>query len=127
MSSERIQHERELFERHLKQRAPGVNLQRLGAEYIDRDVQLHFDTWLARADMALQEVDLSSDERVAALCDLSYKAGLKAGWNYCADDDQTGFARSIESTREAVAVLNEHRQKGAITRAAAEIGKEMES
>lgn len=50
MSSERIQHERELFERHLKQRAPGVNLQRLGAEYIDRDVQLHFDTWLARAD-----------------------------------------------------------------------------
>src|SRR5690606_18304631 len=62
---------------------------------------------------AAPEVDISSDERVAALCDLSYRAGLKAGWNYCTDDDQFGFARSMESARGAVAVLNEHRQKGA--------------
>lgn len=66
---------------------------------------------LHTADSAKPEVNLSSDERVAALCDLSYCAGLKAGWNYCADGDQTGFERSMESTREAVAVLNEHRQK----------------
>jgi len=57
-------------------------------------------------------VDLSSDERVAALCDLSYRAGLKAGWNYCTNDDQDGFARILESARGAVAVLAEHRQKG---------------
>src|SRR5690606_3997715 len=53
------------------------------------------------------------DERVAALCDLSYRAGPKAGWNYCTDDDQAGFARSLESAREAVSVLGKYRQKGA--------------
>src|SRR5690554_5144506 len=68
---------------------------------------------LHAADSAAPEVDLSSDERVAALCDLSYCAGLKAGWNYCTDGDHAGFARSMESAREAVAVLNEHRLKGA--------------
>lgn len=49
MGTDQIQYERELFERHVKWRAPGVNLQKLGDEYIDRDVQLHFETWLARA------------------------------------------------------------------------------
>lgn len=64
---------------------------------------------------AAPEADLSSHPLVAALCDLSYRAGLKAGWNYCADGDETGFARSMESAREAVAVLNERRQRGAPT------------
>lgn len=55
MSTERIQHERELFERYKKQRAPGANLQRIGDEYVDMDVQWHFETWLARADLAPPE------------------------------------------------------------------------
>ena len=52
MSSERI-HERELFERYVKQRAPGANLQRIGGKYVDIDVQWHFETWLARADLTV--------------------------------------------------------------------------
>lgn len=61
---------------------------------------------------AAPEADLSRDERVAALCDLSYRAGLKAGWNYCVDGDETGFARSMESARGAVDVLAAHRRQG---------------
>ena len=52
MSSEKMQRERELFEQYKRQRAPGANLQRIGAEYVDLDVQWHFETWLARATLA---------------------------------------------------------------------------
>lgn len=54
MGTDQIQYERELFEQYIKGRAPGVNLQKLGAAYIDLDVQLHFETWLARASLAEQ-------------------------------------------------------------------------
>lgn len=49
MGTDQIQRERELFEQNIKGRAPGANLQRIGDEYIDLDVQLHFETWLACA------------------------------------------------------------------------------
>ena len=54
METDQIQRERELFEQYLKQRAPGANLQTIGDEYADRDVQLHFEAWLARADAGAQ-------------------------------------------------------------------------
>lgn len=44
--------ERELFERYMKQRAPGANLQRIGDKYVNMNTQWYFETWLARADMA---------------------------------------------------------------------------
>ena len=61
MGTDQIQRERELFEQYLKQRAPGVNVQRLGAEYIDLDVQLHFETWLARASLAANSLADAAD------------------------------------------------------------------
>lgn len=52
---------------------------------------------------------LADDERVAALCDLSYAAGMKAGWNFCVNDDDAGFERSQSVTGEAMRVLKKHR------------------
>lgn len=49
---EQVEHERELFEQYMKQRAPGANLQQIGDKYGDTDVQWHFETWLARADLS---------------------------------------------------------------------------
>lgn len=65
MSSEKIRRERELFEQYKKQRAPGVNLQRIGAEYVELDVQWHFETWLARANMPQPAAPVVQAEPVA--------------------------------------------------------------
>ena len=52
---------------------------------------------------------LADDERVAALCDLSYVAGMKAGWNCCISDDSDGFERRQNSVGEAIRILKSHR------------------
>lgn len=52
---------------------------------------------------------LADDERVAALCDLSYVAGMKAGWNFCISDDSDGFERRQNSVGEAIRILKSHR------------------
>ena len=56
-----------------------------------------------------QNGHLADDERVAALCTLSYAAGMKAGWNYCASEDNEGFERSQKSVGEAIRILKAHR------------------
>lgn len=43
--------------------------------------------------------------RTDALCDLSYSHGLKAGWNYCANDDLAGFERAQKIGTEALRTL----------------------
>jgi len=43
--------------------------------------------------------------RTDALCDLSYSHGLKAGWNYCASDDLSGFERAQKIGAEALRTL----------------------
>lgn len=48
--------------------------------------------------------------RSDALCDLSYCAGLKAGWNFCVSDDQAGFERAQIRGAEALRELKSARQ-----------------
>lgn len=43
--------------------------------------------------------------RTDALCDLSYSRGLKAGWNFCASDDHSGFERAQKIGTEALRAL----------------------
>lgn len=38
--------------------------------------------------------------RLTALCDTNYVAGMKAGWNYCVDDDSEGMQKSIEDRQK---------------------------
>lgn len=48
-------------------------------------------------------------EKEQALQDSAYKAGLKAGWNLCVNDDHEGYAKATEST-EHIAELKRIRE-----------------
>jgi hypothetical protein len=52
-----------------------------------------------------QPAQQPDDERIAALRTLDYCHGLKAGWNFCAADDDPGFERAIAGTSEVVRIL----------------------
>lgn len=48
-------------------------------------------------------------EKEQALQDSAYRAGLKAGWNMCVNDDHDGYAKATEST-EHIAELRRIRE-----------------
>ena len=54
---------------------------------------------------AEQPAQQQTDERIDALRTLDYCHGLKAGWNFCAADDDAGFERAMAGTSEAVRIL----------------------
>lgn len=47
--------------------------------------------------------------RTDALCQLSYCNGLKAGWNFCVDDNEAGYSNAMNGIIEAVRVLKQNR------------------
>lgn len=47
--------------------------------------------------------------RTDALCQLSYCNGLKAGWNFCVDDNEAGYSNAMNGVIEAVRVLKQNR------------------
>jgi|SRR5690554_5205690 len=85
MGTDQIQRERELFEQNIKGRAPGANLQRIGDEYIDRDVQLHFETWLACAGSpreAASDQDRDRDRRAEVAAALGLMRNADFSWAF---------------------------------------------
>ena len=58
-----------------------------------------------REALAEQPAQQQTDERIDALRTLDYCHGLKAGWNFCAADDDAGFERAMAGTSEAVRIL----------------------
>ena len=72
-------------------------------------IAARIEKFAAAPEAPAQNGHLADDERVAALCTLSYAAGMKAGWNYCASEDNEGFERSQKSVGEAIRILKAHR------------------
>jgi hypothetical protein len=59
------------------------------------DSGLPSDDAQTEGEIARLQLDVAAQE---ALYDSAYKAGLKAGWNFCASDDEAGFASASAST-----------------------------
>ena len=49
------------------------------------------------------------DEVTAALCDLQYIAGMKAGWNFAIEDDNIGYKQALSGRADAMRVLKSRR------------------
>lgn len=63
---------------------------------------------LAAAPQPVTEAQEPVDSlRTDALRDLSYCHGVKAGWNFCATDDEAGYARAMDATAEALRTLKQ--------------------
>lgn len=61
------------------------------------------------AELARLRLDIRAKE---CLQDSAYRAGMKAGWNHCASEDNEGYRRSLEGS-EHIAELNRIRQERA--------------
>ena len=59
----------------------------------------------ALADPAPVQETVDGDIRSDAMADLSYLNGLKAGWNFCVANDDTGYAAAVYARSDALHAL----------------------
>jgi glycogen synthase len=73
-------------------------------QFIERTAERAAEA-LARQEELLAE----AENRCDRLCDSNYVAGMKAGWNFCVDDNHAGYQRVVDAriAERAAARLSE--------------------